>query len=159
MVLTLLRLLYVEAKLTRAGVKGNRLIFRAGIGLRLLFGIGIIGFTVLTLSSIGHEEVWLLAMGAALVVVGCFAWPATFMIGDHGVQRTLWWRRPLMIPWNEVTGIERNAGGDTEVFGKSGQSITFTRFHADPARFVEEVRRRAKLDEVINAAAPPSLRL
>lgn len=158
LVLTLLRLLYMEARLTHSSAKGNLLIFRAGIGIRVLFGIGIIGFSTLTLSSIGHEEVWLLAIGAALVICGCFAWPATVMISEQGVQRSLWWRGALTIPWNDISGIERNAGGDTQVFGKSGQSITFTRFHVDPARFVEEVKRRAKLNHVIDASAPPSLR-
>lgn len=159
LVLTLLRLLYTEARLTYASAKGDRLIFRAGIGLRLLFGVGIIGFSALTLSSIGHEEVWLLTMGAAFVIAGCFSWPATIMICEHGVQRRLWWRGSLTIPWSEVSGIEKNAGGDIQVFARSGQSITFSRFHIDPTRFLEEVKRRAKLNTVINAAAPPSLLL
>jgi hypothetical protein len=157
LVLTLLRLLYAEARLTHAAAKDGALVFRAGMGMRVLLGVGILGFSVGTLASIGHEETWLLVASTGIVIALCVAWPATVVIAEDGVRRHVWWRRTAALPWKEVSGIERNAGGDIQVFGKSGQCITFTRFHIDPLRFQEEVKRRARLQNVIDASAPPSL--
>jgi hypothetical protein len=133
--LTVLRLLYVEARLTHARVKGKLLVFSAGLGIRLLFGAAIIGFSALTAWNIGREETWLLVMMAVIVVAVCFGWPATITIGELGIKRHLWWRPTLAVPWNEVSGIEKNAGGDIQVFGDHGQCITFTRFHVDLLAF------------------------
>jgi hypothetical protein len=44
------------------------------------------------------------------------------------------------------------------VYSKDGESITFTRFHIDPARFVEEVLDRSNIQSVIDGSSPPSLR-
>jgi hypothetical protein len=157
-VLAIIRLLYVEAQLTRTAVKGRDLLFRAGTGIRLLFGSGIIGFSVGIFTNIGHEENWLLLLAACLVLTLCFAWPVTLVIGEDRLRRSVWWRRSLVIPWNEVSGVERNIGGEIQVFGKNGQCITFSRFHVDPIRFQGEVMRRAGLREVLNTSDPPSLR-
>jgi hypothetical protein len=158
MVLTLLRVLQSEARSTHARTKGMVIIFQVALAGRLLIGMGIVGFSVLILMSIGHEETWLLALGAGLVVSACFAWPATLIIVEDGITRRLWWRPTLAFPWKEVSGIEKNQGGDLEVFGKGGQTITFTRFHVAPFRFQEEVIRRAKLSGVIDSSAFPSIR-
>jgi hypothetical protein len=96
---------------------------------------------------------------AMIVVAACFAWPTTIAVGEAGVQRHVWWRPTLTIPWNEVSGIEKTAGNDIHVFGDHGQCVNFTRFHVDPVGFQSEVLRRAKLKRVIDASAPPSLRL
>lgn len=153
-----MRLLYVEARLTHVRAKGSVLVFRAGLGIRLLFGAGIIGFSALTIGSVGREETWLLVMMAIIVVATCFAYPTTITIGEIGIQRHVWWRSTQTIPWNQVTGIEKNAGDDIQVFGDHGQCITFTRFHIDPVGFQDEVMRRAKLKAVIDASDAPSLR-
>ena len=60
--LTVLRILYVEARLTQARVKGDLLVFPAGLGMRLLFGVGIVGFSALVASRIGQEAAWLVLM-------------------------------------------------------------------------------------------------
>jgi len=157
LVLVLLRLLYIEARLTRVALKANMLVFRAGIGLRLLFGIGIFGFSLGVVINIGHEDVWLLAGGAGLVIAACFAWPVTIIINDREVRRTVWWRKSVAIPWDEVTAVEKSHGGELQVFGKMGQCITFTRFHVDPSRFRDEVRRRGNVQAFIDTSAPPTL--
>jgi hypothetical protein len=74
------------------------------------------------------------------------------------VRRYLWLRRVVFIPWAEVTGIEKNNGGDIIVFGKMAQSITFTRFHTDPGRFEREVRSRSNLGQTSRADAVPTIR-
>ena len=157
--LTILRLLYVEARLSHASSKLGVLVFRAVPAARLLFLIGIIGFSALTICSIGSEEVWLLAMGAAIVIGACFLWPVAITLDDNAIHASVWWRRSIVIPWDQVCGIESKAGGDIQVFAKYGQSITFTRFHIDPSRFQDEVKRRAGLSRIIRSSDPPRLEL
>ncbi len=158
LVLMALRLLYLEAQLARTAIKGRNLIFRGGLGLRLLLAGCIVGVSVLISTSIGSDESWISIGLGCFVVAWCFAWPVTLVIGDDGLRRSVWWRRASVIPWKEVTGIERNIGGEIQVFGKDGKCITFTRFHVDPSRFQDEVMRRAGLREVLHASDLPSLR-
>jgi hypothetical protein len=157
LLLTLLRLLYAEARLSHATAKAGVLVFRAGLGLRVVYLIGIVGFSVGTLLNAGTEEVWVSALGAAFAISMCFAWPVTIAMDDNGIRRTIWWRRSMAIPWAQVSGIERGAAGDMQVFGNHGQSMTFSRFHIDPIRFQGEVMRRAGLRDVTNASDPPTL--
>ena len=159
LVLTLLHLLYKEARLSHATKKGDQLVFRAGVGARVLLALGIVGFSLGTLASIGREEPWLLALGAALAISCCFGWPVTIVMDDHSITRHIWWKPGISIPWNEVSGVERNAGADIQVFGNHGQCITFTRYHIDPIRFQDEVRRRAGLSNIRNASDPPTIRI
>jgi hypothetical protein len=159
LVLTVLRLLYVEARLSHAASDGGVLIFRSSLGLRLLLLVGIVGFSAGTLLSIGKEETWLLVIGAMLGMAACFVWPATIILDGSAIRSKVWWRSSTALPWNQVSAIEKNMGGDLQVFGTQGQHITFTRFHVDPDRFQEEVTRRAGLSGVTKAGGPPSLRI
>jgi hypothetical protein len=128
------------------------------MGTLLLFGVGTTGFSILTIASVGHEETWLLAGASALIVCLCLAWPATITLEDSGIFSRVWWKKAVAIPWVQVTGVERTPGGEVQVFGSCGESITFTRFHVDPFGFQAEVTRRAKLMGVLDGLAPPSLR-
>jgi hypothetical protein len=158
LVLILLRVLYTEARLARATVKADAIFFRAALGVRILMGSGIVGFLILIRKSVGHEETWLLIAGSILVILMCFVWPATIVIENDALRRHLWWKRIMAIPWNEVSAIEKNKGGDLRVFGNNGQCITFTRYHVDPFRFEIEVKRRAGLDRTLDTGALPSIR-
>src|SRR5258708_1642837 len=102
LVLTLLRLLDTEARLSHATARSGALVFRVGLALRLLFLVGIVGFSLGALVSIGREETWLLAMGATLVILACFAWPVTITLDDTQIRRTVWWKPTTTIPWNQV---------------------------------------------------------
>jgi hypothetical protein len=99
-------------------------------------------------------------IGAGLIIsVGALAWPSTLWLTDTGIEQRRWWRPKVVIPWNEVTAIQANKGGDRAVFGISGNHITLTRYHADPIGFEFEVRRRANLKETLDASAPITLGL
>ncbi|MDP9113200.1 MAG: hypothetical protein M3O20_05905 [Acidobacteriota bacterium] len=158
-VLIAIRLLYIEASLAHAKVQRGTLIFRTGLGVRLLIGGMVIGFSALIIKELRTEEWWVLLVGALFVVLGLIVWPSIITISDAGVDQHVWWRRVRSIPWNEVSGIERSPSGEIQVFGKNGQCIGFTAYHVDPWRFQDEVMRRAQLKTVIDASAPPSLRI
>jgi len=157
-VLVLLRVLYAEARSSRASSAGDALVFRPALGVRLLLGVVIVGFFVGTVVSIGREELWILIGSAVLVIVMCFAWPSTITVGSDGILGQYWWRPSTRIPWTAVTGIEKRAGGELNVYGRNGETIAFSRYHVDPRRFQAEVLRRANLEDVIDASSTPSIR-
>jgi hypothetical protein len=102
--------------------------------------------------------------GAIVLIAICSPFSALssgtqITISDLDVGSHVWWRRTRTIPWNEVSGIEKSSSGEIQVFGKNGQCIGFTSRHVDPWRFQDEVMRRAKLNPVIDALAPLSLRI
>jgi hypothetical protein len=157
-VLVLLRVLYAEARSSRATRAGDALVFRPALGVRLLLGVAILGFFVGIVLSIGREELWILIGSAILVVAMCFAWPSTFTVGGDEILRQSWWRPNARIPWTAVTGVEKRAGGEIYVYGSAGQSVTFSRYHVDPRRFEREVIARAHLKGSNDASGPPRLR-
>ena len=159
LVLIGIRLLSVEAGVAHAEKRNGVLVFRAGLGMRLLIGGGILGFSALIITHLGDEDRWALAGIAAFVVLFCIVWPGTITITDSGVEQHIWWRRTVRIPWTEITAIERSPNNDYFVYGVKAQKIAFDRFHVDGFRFKSEVQRRAKLNEVIDSTAPPTLRI
>jgi len=159
LVLILIRVLSLEVALAHAQAKERALVFRTGFGLRLLIGVGVAIFSVQIVKSYGKESGWVIGMGVAIVGLTLLGWPSTLTVDTTAVTQHRWYRRPTRIPWDEVTAILRNKVGDMQVLGKSGRSITFTRYHVDPARFQNEVMRRGRIDTVIDPSAPPSLRI
>jgi len=157
--LLLLRLVMWEVTVERAKRSGTMLLFSGALLFRVVLGSGIGIFVWTMFRDWNHEEPWILAAGALIVLLIAVAWPSTIFLSDAGVGRSRWWSRQILIPWSEVTAIQANKGGDRTVFGVSGKSITLTRYHADPITFEYEVRRRAKLKETLAASAPLSLGL
>jgi hypothetical protein len=153
-----LRFLYVEAVFARAEAKGNALVFRVAGGLRLLFGAGVIGTTVGIILSLGRESVWVIVGSAGILAAMCFYWPTVIVITGERITHNSWWGRSIRIGWPDVTGIERRAGGELNVFGRNGEMIAFKRYHVDPRRFEAEVLKRANLNSVIDASGPPTMR-
>lgn len=68
-----------EARLTRATIKGDAVVFRVAVSARILIGSGIFGLLILIVKSIGKEGTWLLIAGSILVILMCFGWPATIV--------------------------------------------------------------------------------
>ena len=156
-VIVLLRLLYAEAFSTKVSDLRSVLVFRFPIVARLLTGFGITALFVLLVRSIGHEELWVSASGAGLLILLCLGWPSTITIDSTGVTRHLWWKPKRYIPWDAVVDLEKNSAGDFWVYGSNGECIAYSRYHADPGRFKEEVLRRAKLRTVTDLSSPTTL--
>jgi hypothetical protein len=158
LVLIGIRFLLVEATLAHAQLKKGTLVFRGSLGFRLIIGGSIVAFSAMILTHLRDEDRWALAGIAAFVVLFCFVWPGTVTINDAGVEQHLWWRRTVRIPWSDVTAIEKSPNNDYFVYSVNGGKIAFDRFHVDGFRFRSEVQRRARLKEVIDSTAPPTLR-
>lgn len=156
-VVVLLRVLYAEARTSRASGKNGDLIFRAAPGVLILFTFGIAVLTFLLVRSLGKEETWIIVSGAVLTILLCLAWPSTIVTNTTGIARYLWWKPTINIPWDAVVELERSAGGDWTVCGKDDKTIVFSRYHADPSRFEAEVLKRAKLSCSKDRSSPTTL--
>lgn len=157
LVLVVIRVLSVEARLAHAERIKSALVFRATLGIRLMIGGAIIGFSTFILTHFGDQDRWAIVGLAGFVVLSCLVWPGTISITDFAIEQHIWWRRTAIIPWSEVSAIERSPSGDYSVYGVNGQKIAFDRFHVDGSRFRSEVQRRAKIKGVLDSKAPPTL--
>jgi hypothetical protein len=156
-VILLLRILYSEAISERAGRRGDALVFRMALGARILFAVGLLALLVTFALSIGHEEKWVYVLGGLLLAALCFACPVTIILAEDAIYRSVWWRRRLRIPWESVIGIEREPSGESQVYSKHGEKITFSRYHVDPGKFEREVLRRGRIGATTDGSALPSL--
>lgn len=158
-VIVALRLLYAQAKLSRASRSGSVLFFRASLALRMLLGFAISALFFYLVRSLGHEELWVIILGAVMTVLLCFAWPSTITVDQSGVTSDVWWRRMSSIGWDAVVDLEKNAGGDMKIYSSTGSVINFSRYHVDPDRFEAEVMKHAKLHRLSKTEAPLSISL
>jgi len=157
LVLIGMRLLYVEAGLSRAKSSGKSIVFRGALGLRILFGVAIFYTTWTVIAAVGHEESWVLILGEVIAALFCLAWPAVITIDDIGVSKKRWWRPMKTIRWDEISGVERDGAGTYSVLSTGLKAIDFDKYHVDSSRFVSEVLMRANLKSVIDSSAPPSI--
>jgi hypothetical protein len=154
-----LRLLIVQARATRAVRVGKAIVF--GVVPVIRFGVlfGLVVIVVFTIRDFGSSPTWLRILAFIIVVLGCMAWPATFIVTENALVHSIWWRRTVTIPWAEVVQVERTKAHDLNVYGANGQCLSFTRYHVDPDRFQAEVLRRAKLRGLVSSSATTSLNI
>jgi hypothetical protein len=74
-------------------------------------------------------------------------------INDAGLSQHVWWKKAVILPWEQVTGMQKTSGGAIRVFG-TGKTIVLSPNHIDPMRFELEPRRRAKSLLIQNSNGP-----
>jgi len=148
-----------QARVSRAHRAGSALLFRVSPAVRILWGFGILTLVVVFVTDREPREQWLNALGIAVILALCLAWPSTIAIDQSGVTSSVWWRRRSQIGWNTIADLQKNSSGDIKVYGSDGTVISFTRFHVDPGRFEAEILKGAKLRHTTRADAPVSMRL
>lgn len=158
-VLVASRLLYGQARASRASNSGSELSFRATPAVRIILGFAISVSFVVLVKSIGHEEPWVIALGTALFVLLCLGWPSTITVDQYRLTRQIWWKRKSAIDWDSVADLERGPDGDVTVYGANGNVINFSRYHTDPDRFEAEVLRHSKLRQPSHPDSSPSINL
>jgi len=134
----------MEARLSHAEWKDGKLLFR----LPLLFRIGIVG-TASTLIYLAHrdwasEEWWVNLLGCTLIFSFLLGWPPVVLISKAGIERRLWWKPKIFIPWDQLVDAEINRDGDMILIGMDA-SMSCSRFQNDPERFQAEVIARSKV--------------
>ena len=156
MVFSLVQMLSLLARRGRASVRHGAIVFQAPV-LRLLFGGGIVGITLVIIRD-GPQEEWWVVLFLVLFDICCgLLWPSIITITDTAVEQRRWWQRMRSIPWSEVTAVLKNSYGEILVLGRHDR-IGFTPHHADPQRFLDEVMSRAKIEKTIDPSAPLTIR-
>ena len=154
-----LRVLVVQARARRAVRAGKAIVFGVVPVIRLGLLFGIVVIIVFAIRDFGSSPTWLRVLAVVMVALGSMAWPATFILTDAALVQSIWWRRTVIIPWEEVVQVERTKGDDLNVYGASGQCLCFTRYHVDPDRFQAEVLKRAKLRGLVSSSTTTSLNI
>ena len=149
---------YEQARSSRASRSGSALLFRVSLPAQILFGVGISTLVVVFVADKEPRELWLNALGIAIILALCLAWPSTITVDQSGVTSKVWWRPKAKISWETVVALEKNTGGDMKIYGSEGTVIGFTRYHADPDRFEAEILRRAELNRTTRADAQVSIK-
>lgn len=134
----------LETRLEHASRKNGKLLFR----FPLLFRLGIFGAAVAT-TYYSHRdwaisEWWLRILAVGFDLWFLLAWPPIVTISDQGIERLVWWKPRVFMPWTEVVAAEINQDGDMTIIG-SNASITCSRFQNDPIRFRKEVIQRSSV--------------
>lgn len=138
---------FLEARLRRASIRGKQLIFGGSLASKALFGGGALGISIL-LIQMGAKSRWWENFGMCIIVVcSLLSWPKTFALDDRGIQCLWWWRPKKFIPWEEVEYVERGAAGSIEIVGTNGR-VKFEGYNIDSARFCKEVTTRSNVKKI-----------
>jgi hypothetical protein len=148
LVLLVLRLVYSEARTERARISGKQLIFPPSIGARVILGLVLFGAGACTFLSSSREEWWITAGFFAFFLLAIINWPSTVVVSQDSLAQQFWWGRKIRLRWPEITGAERQPGGDILIYGRDGQRVRYSSVSVDLFRFEEEVTHRAGLTHI-----------
>ncbi len=128
-----------EAAFEHASRRGDVLVFRPVLGLRLLMGFAIvvIFLAILEAAPEPHEALYdglLLSM-----MIGTYAAiPGTILVDQTSIRETrLFGLRRTKILWSEVSSVGPDVDNGVMVRAKDGRGIQHSRYHADRAGFIQ----------------------
>jgi len=139
----------LEAQLRRAASSGGKLIFRASLSLKFMYGGAAGALSMLLFLKGAETEWWLNALAAGFVLCFLFGWPKTITTDERGIECYWWWRPKIVIPWDEVEYAETGKVKGIEIVGAHAR-ITFEGYNADQARFCKEVTTRSSVKKIMN---------
>ena len=131
-----------EAVFEHASRRGDVLVFRPVLGLRLLIGFAIVGipFAILEAAPGPHDALWeglLLA-----IMIGMYAAiPGTILVDRNSIRETRWFGlRRIRIPWNKVSYAGNDADNCVTVRSKDDRIIQHTQYNVDRAGFIAALK-------------------
>lgn len=148
----------LEARLHRAASQGKRLVFRGSLPLKLLYGGGAVGTSILLYQFWSVAEWWGILLFIVLLISCLAVWPKTIITDERGIECLWWWRRRVFIPWDQVEYAETGQVGAIEIVGTHAR-ITFEGYNADPLRFCKEVTTRSKVKKIVSPSEFTGLHL
>jgi hypothetical protein len=134
----------LEARLSHAALKNEKLLYRFSRLFRALIIFGVITLSFFCYRDWATTEWWIRIGLIGFDLWFLLSWPPVIAISNRGLERLWWWRAKVFIPWSEVVDAEQNKDGDITVIGMEGR-IEFSRFQNDPLGFEKEVLKRSKL--------------
>jgi hypothetical protein len=153
-----LSVVLLEARLQRAASRGKKLVFRGSLPLKLLFGGGAVGISILLYQNWSTAEWWAILSLIVLLISCLVVWPKTILTDERGIECLWWWRRRVFIPWDQVEYAETGKVGAIEIVGTNAR-ITFEGYNADPARFCKEVTARSNVKKIVTPSEFTGLHL
>ncbi len=131
-----------EAVFEHASRRGNTLVFRPVLGLRLLFGTGIPLCLYATPQVVKEGTPWLAAIGLGGAVGLFLLWRGTILVDASSIRETRWFGlRRISIPWGEVQFAGDDLENSVTVRTKDDRVIQHTRYHVDRRGFIEALKQ------------------
>jgi hypothetical protein len=141
---------------SRVRGKDGRLAFTVSLPYRLIMLLGEVGVGGVLLLNWSNSEIWERLTLSAISLGLALGWPSKLVLDEQGIERILWWRPLIQIPWKDVVSIEENGAGEYRIYGRDKPAIDFSKFHVDPQRFISEVLARTHL-KVSRSSDPTSI--
>lgn len=158
LVTTVISVVQLEARLTRAEVQGKKVVFRGALPLKILFGFGATVITIVLYQQWAETELWIAILAIGFIFCFLFGWPNTIVTDERGIECHWWWRTRVQIPWGEVEYAERGETGFIKIVGTNAK-ITFDEYHNDQERFCKELAKRSKVKKIMKPERFTSLHL
>ena len=136
----------IEARAERARRAGETTLYRAPLGLRVLFGVALSGMVygagVFAFSGNFNRDWW---VSASLVVTAflCLSqWPADLGVSKTGIYEKQWFGlRKREFSWQEIASAAFNPSDESvSIVSKSGVTIKHAKYHVDRAGFIAQVK-------------------
>jgi hypothetical protein len=153
-----LSVVLLEARLQRAASRDEKLIFRGSLLLKLLYGGGAAGISILLYENWSAAKWWEILLLIVLLISCLAVWPKTILTDERGIECLRWWRPRVFIPWEQVEYAEIGKVGAIVVVGTHAR-ITFEGYNADRARFCKEVTSRSNVKEILTPSQFTGLHL
>lgn len=136
----------IEARAERAKRKGEVTLYRAPLGLRLLFGLAlpamVYGAGEVALSDNFKHEWWVSTLLFAMAIFCALQWPPNLGVSDAGIYEENWLGlRRKSFRWEEIASAMESPSDDSvSVVSNSGATIKHTKYQVDRAGFIIQVK-------------------
>jgi hypothetical protein len=136
----------LEALAERARRVGEVTLYRAPIGMRVLFGAAIVamvyGAGAVVLSENSRRDWWVSILLLVLAMFCASQWPADLGVSKSGIFQREWLGlRTKTFHWEDVASAAPNQAEDSVwVVTKSGVTIKHTKYHVDRAGFIGQMK-------------------
>jgi len=139
-----IQIIQLEARVERSRWNGKARVFRFPLLFRLGIVVVVPCLTYLLIRDWNGEDWFIRILGLVVILAFLFGWPPIILVTNSGIERRFWWKPRVFLPWNEIVDVEVNPGRDLTVIGLN-DSIQFSRFQDDQARFRDELRAHTKI--------------
>jgi hypothetical protein len=152
-VILLIRWIAFEAVIEKGRKNGDEVLFRAPVGLRLLFGFALPGFVyaagAVIFSKDYKDQWWLSAIFVSFAVLIAIVWPVDIRVSKAAIRKQTWSGfNNIVIPWKDVDYTINDPTDDSiEIVSKAGLKIKHTKYHVDKSGFLREIRKYIRVSE------------
>ena len=145
-------LMRMAALHSNASHRKGELVFAGSVPVQMLLAFASAACLTICVWTWKNSALWESLSLAAASPALLLAWPSRISSGPQGLRRTLWWKRTVIIPWNDLVMLERDGYGGFRVYGRKQETIAFSRYHVAPVAFEREMFIRSGLRAASNTS-------